>query len=1135
MIRPTLFVGLGTTGTEILKKLRELMSEEYGYAGLPLFRYIAIETDGSVDVQNTNQMKDYERINLISATVKAVSPIRRKLTPGEPLYSQHLEDWLDPELLKIEAGGFTAGASNIRMAGRLCLWENWSKMRGILTKALGAIIAPATTRDTVSILTQRNKNADHLLNESDSIKIYIVGSLCGGSCSGMLIDVAYFLKYQLSAYGDKAKVYGIFTTFDENHAANPDAMYSIRSANCYASLLELNYYHHQDTTYDITFPDKIKIENLREKPFDYTLFVSPSGKIPGNQFVTRGGEFDETGLNLMVALNLFAEASADTGGNKDAIRTNFTSHGDFGTLKPVRQGEIATMIRYMASFGLTAVWYPKYRIASAVACLISNRLCKNWLETHIPQATIVSTANKEWDQILKENIDTLTSPEGLPPIKSQIETHLAKARQQWLNQDISANQLGRNMETFPTGGSFKNKFDQGGEYAELMNMQVLECKKEFRKAIEQILNNQLAKIDFDRTYGLGDVQTFFTALDKEIENTIQQCPDRVPSLDLKKLDFAPMDWAESNRWVKFIFLHERLVEAQRKVLIDQYCGLISGSRTSIYEAVRNYYLRPILQEIREELGFGVQPMTNGIPNPPPTIKQRLDQIVANLNRCIDKFTSDYNDAINPPRSECVEIVTNDPDNQIDTDAEILSHQIAQTNHGIELLRGGTMAEFLVKGQEDITTQMTDIYRQLSLAQIQVDDVITKAQALLNSGSAAIQNLASRSNPYQMFNPGYTPFTVADSPNLIFGHLGKALTALKDNLSGQGYSFGEGLSSVDHLLFFYQEESGFALDDLVSHAMLADKFQQTPGDYGHSTHQDPDFYDLELYHKTQKLQRWCGALGRLVPEICQHINKNAFSGVFYPTKNGYVFEYDVDGLSQRLGLHDDKDRIKRFSQKRNETAYDNFFNAVQSSFTQLDFGQIKVLINKMLRNIEDHNEHALLSKFFGQFLDDVDSKDGFADDADTEAALDLDFFKVIPQTHQDTPTEELDETPSNSYQQVDGESGVNATADTEDYTEVAFEEEDVETTTVQETQVNFGDTPQQDDATDEDDEGFATVETEPSPTDESAEEATPEQQPQPEVAPETGEQKQQTQPTKEFSVADTDVKQLQRRDNTRKKE
>ena len=1134
MITPTLFVGLGTTGTNILKKLRELMSEEYGHAGLPLFRHIAIETNGEVEVQNTNQMEDYERINLINATIANVSPIRHKLTPGDPLHNPQLVNWLDPELLKIEAGSFVAGASNIRMAGRLCLWENWADVQSTFNSELGAIIAPATTRETEDILTQRKKIAGNPLDADGAIKIYVVGSLCGGSCSGMLIDVAYFFRHLLSGYGDQSKVYGIFTIFDENHAAKPDAMCNIRSANCYASLLELNYYHHQDTTYDITFPDGRKIENMRKKPFDYTLFVSPSGKIAGNQFVTGSGGFDEDGLNLMVALNLFAESAADTGGRKDEIRTNFIAHGNFGTLKPVRQGEIRTMIRYMASFGLTAVWYPKYRIATAVGCLVSNKLCDNWLASHIPQATTVKDAEAEWNQILKENIDTLTSPEGQPPIKSRIETHLAQARQQWLNKEISSNQLRQNIEAFPTGDSFKKKFEQGGEYVDLVNMQVPECKKAFRNAIEQVLHNQLASIDFSGTYGLGDVRMFFETLDETIEKTIQSCPERMPTLDLKKLDFDPMDRADNNFWLRIIFLRADSVKSHRNNMVDQYCNLIIGDRTSFYESVRNYFLRPILQEIRTELGFGVIPMDEDEPNHHRTIKQRLDQIEANLNNCIQQFKNEYDKAINPPRSECVKIVANNSENRIDTDAEALRHQIAQSDEGIELLRGETMATFLAKEQEDITDQMTETYRQLSLDRIQVDDVVTKAQELLDSGSSDIQNLASRSNPYQMFTPTYIPFTVADSPNIIFGQVGGTLTDLNNSLKGQGLSFGVGPSSVDHLLFFYQEEAGFALDDLVSHAMLAEKFRQTPGDYGHLTHQNPDFYDLELYHKTQKLQRWCRALGRLVPEICQHINENAFSDVFYRTNNGYVFEYNVDGLSERLGLHDDKDGIKRFSQKQNETAYDNFFNSVRSCFTQLDRDQITQRINSMLRDIEDNNTHARLNNFYRQFLDEVYSNDGFTGDTDSDAELEAHFFQTIPQIHQDTPTDEPDETPSNPNQQVDSD-GVNATADTEDYTEAAFEEEDVELTTVQETQVNFGDTPQQDDATDEGEEGFAMVETEPSSTVESDEEATPEQQPQPKAAPETGEQKQQTEPAKEFSVADADVKQLQRRGNTRKKE
>ena len=242
---------------------------------------------------------------------------------------------------------------------------------------------------------------------------------------------------------------------------------------------------------------------MREKPFDYTLFVSPSGKDPSKQFATEAGDFDEDGFNLMVALNLFAESAADTGGVKDAIRTNYTAHGHFGALKLVKQGEISTMIRYMASFGLTAVWYPKYRIASAAACSISNKLCEKWLKSHVPQAVTVKDAETEWDNILSANMDTLISPEGQPSITGQIDALLANARRQWLNTEISSDRLSQSMENFPSDDSFRQKFEQGGGYVELMNMQASECQNAFRDAIEQTLTNQLGSIDFEGTRGLG--------------------------------------------------------------------------------------------------------------------------------------------------------------------------------------------------------------------------------------------------------------------------------------------------------------------------------------------------------------------------------------------------------------------------------------------------------------------------------------------------------------------------------------------------------------------------------------------------------------------------------------------------------
>ena len=454
-----------------------------------------------------------------------------------------------------------------------------------------------------------------------------------------------------------------------------------------------------------------------------------------------------------------------------------------------------------------------------------------------------------------------------------------------------------------------------------------------------------------------------------------------------------------------------------------------------------------------------------------------------------------------------------------------------------------MTTFLSKEQGDIAAQVTETYRQLSLDRIQVDDVVTKAQELLESGSFDIDNLASRSNPYQMFTATYTPFVVDDSPNIIFGK-GQALTDLNSSLSGKGYSFRMGSSSVDHLLFFYQEEAGFALDDLVSHDTLADKYRRSLGEYGHSTHQDADFYNLELYDKMQKLQDWCRALGKIVPEICRHINEDAFSGVFYLTKSGYVYEYTVDGLPERLSLHDESEGIKRLSQKQNENEYNKFINSVRSRFADLDRQQVTQHIGNLLREVEDDKELAILNDFFRGFLEDVYSGDASIDDAGSNSVTGSTFFKTPPQTPLDTPTEEPVGTSTPPSQELSGENTENPTANSDDYGGTATEESEIDAGSFNQSDTEYNDvgatlpqdTPSPQDAADTADDEYVWTEAEPAtePTvaeEVPSEEDAPEQQPQ----PETDEQTKQPQSSREFNVADVDLKKVLSRDDTPKKE
>ena len=1009
MIKPTLFVGLGTTGTEILKVLRDLMSEEYNTSGLPIFRYVAIETREAETGDNPRHSEDYEQITVVNATIDETAPIQNKLNSDHPQYNRHLEDWLNPALLnKIQS--FKDGASNIRMAGRLCLWENWEEIRTKLSSARNDVIDPVNVDATLELLTQhyqaKHLDVPHPLVNNNGINTYVVGSLCGGSCSGMMIDMAYFLR-TLIGRNTNNRFYGIFTMYDQLLAAGTADDISTRAANCYAGLSEINYYSYTETNYSITFPNKQQV-NTRQVPFDYAMFVSPTGELPAIRFVA-GGAVDIDGLNLMVALNLFAEAAGDADGQKRQIRSDWLAFGDYGGLKPMPVGDTRTMVKCLASFGLTAVWYPKYRIASAAACLTSQKLCENWSNRHIDGDTIKADTSDEWREI-RNNARILTDPEveDQPSLTVHIERLLSNANRRF-NRYTSSKKLSDEMQTFPNenGVSLGAMFTTGGRYFNWIASKVGKCKEAFRAVIDDTLRNQLIRIRFDNTYGLDDVQAFFIELDKILEQIQQRCPSDLPTLNLSALDFEPMRSA-NNIWTKAAGKQKQAVEAHRERLIEEYRQLVIG-KEGIYRKLRDHFLRQVLEDVRAKLGFTVH-------SEDITIKQQLDRIKANLDRCAQELRKDYDFYSEQPRYECVKIVTNDPQNSIREDANVLHGQIANANIEGELLGENgnqvTMDVFLKKAPEDITPQIKKTYRHLALNKInEVGEdgianglVVTKAQQILEVAGDDLRNLARRSNPYQEFTSEYESFHLETGTKIIFGHDPTEghhrLNALKNSLDFER----SGNSSVDHLLFFYEEEASFTLDDLAAYELLRGHFENTGVVYGHWTHKDPDFYDLTLPEKRAKLERWCKALAELVPEIRKN-TPNAFKDVFQNSNGLIIFIYrDQGGLvDKRLYLSDDELGIQELCRQDNENAYNNFFGAVTTEFLKFDPEKVSQSVSELTKLAKTVVEQHKLTNSYSEFLQEV-YPDGVVIPA-ASSGPDPSTSGAAPQPTQETPDKE----------------------------------------------------------------------------------------------------------------------------------
>ena len=174
-VRPTLYVGIGSTGNKIIQKIKTQLVARYGsMENLPSFKLHAIDSDR-------------EAVNEIIRT--STSPLEGKELIETPLKKpeayrdqkkSHL-NWLSrrwiyniPRTLQTEG---------LRPLGRLAYSDNFDRIYNTLEESIREISKPenlAATADTLDIdpgsLTPR---------------IIVVTSISGGVGSGMALDLAY--------------------------------------------------------------------------------------------------------------------------------------------------------------------------------------------------------------------------------------------------------------------------------------------------------------------------------------------------------------------------------------------------------------------------------------------------------------------------------------------------------------------------------------------------------------------------------------------------------------------------------------------------------------------------------------------------------------------------------------------------------------------------------------------------------------------------------------------------------------------------------------------------------------------------------------------------------------------------------
>ena len=191
-ISPTLVIGLGGSGNKVCERLRRLFFTKFREPGLPVVDYLYIDTDpkdaagreGRDAIQDAIEFtaEDMVRVDISPPEVGHIFRNHNK--------HRHIFDWFHPSLKKLGTDLCRNGAGQIRPVGRLAFFHHYHKIRQKLETKLYKI----TNRDAIDKVNYSFGGKYDFKVDDNACKVFIVGSLAGGTGSGMFLDMAFLVK-----------------------------------------------------------------------------------------------------------------------------------------------------------------------------------------------------------------------------------------------------------------------------------------------------------------------------------------------------------------------------------------------------------------------------------------------------------------------------------------------------------------------------------------------------------------------------------------------------------------------------------------------------------------------------------------------------------------------------------------------------------------------------------------------------------------------------------------------------------------------------------------------------------------------------------------------------------------------------
>lgn len=321
---PTLVIGIGGTGKSVMLDIRQRLSARFGsHRDLKTIGFLAFDTDDAIDEESASKdplsealaFSASEHVHLTISDTK-MADIRENLHSHHPA----LATWLEKESLVHPS--VVAGAGQIRQIGRLALLSNIDKVVPAINDAVTNITSADSRRSTLEYL--KSIGAEGVEIREKPLRIFTVGSIIGGTGSGMFIDMGYLFRedtVKAMMAGQRPISTGIFAV---PLAGRTRSGVDTR-ASAYAALRELNHYSDNNSRYKVEYPDGRSFES-HEPPYDFTFLVSTQS----GRSTLDGPRSLVSMIGRRIMLEATSEFSQKISSNRDNIRKHLAASDERG-------------------------------------------------------------------------------------------------------------------------------------------------------------------------------------------------------------------------------------------------------------------------------------------------------------------------------------------------------------------------------------------------------------------------------------------------------------------------------------------------------------------------------------------------------------------------------------------------------------------------------------------------------------------------------------------------------------------------------------------------------------------------------------------------------------------------------------